>query len=253
LRAGRTPGLSDSSWGRPPACPGLECNAGQASGATTLECDVRSPVFAGEIPHCGRQFSLDGPLAARPAESARFQSRAPFSPVLRRCFMQNRTQRRPKSTRRGHRLHRNRDCGSHRRDLIVGLKLAALCKYLDPGGVTDGSRACQRSVLDARCLAKPRQGRQRRRVLPIRSSPRNGLHRSRCHRRGRLQRALGRALPPLPGLGPKNLRDSEGYHPRLPSVTPPGSKGRKRVSGTDLSRPVQTCPFSFSPGNDGRT
>src|SRR5580698_10813688 len=31
-------------------------------GATTLECDVRCPVFAGEIPHCGRKFSLDGPL-----------------------------------------------------------------------------------------------------------------------------------------------------------------------------------------------
>src|ERR1700678_4303329 len=37
--------------------------ADDSSGATTLECDVRFPVFAGEIPHCGRQFSLDGPLA----------------------------------------------------------------------------------------------------------------------------------------------------------------------------------------------
>jgi hypothetical protein len=29
----------------------------QSSRATTLECDVRSPFLAGEIPHCGRQFS----------------------------------------------------------------------------------------------------------------------------------------------------------------------------------------------------
>jgi hypothetical protein len=32
------------------------------SGATTLECDVRFPVFAGEIPHWTRQFRSDGPL-----------------------------------------------------------------------------------------------------------------------------------------------------------------------------------------------
>ena len=33
-----------------------------ASGATTLECDVRFACFADEIPHCGCQFGLGGPL-----------------------------------------------------------------------------------------------------------------------------------------------------------------------------------------------
>jgi hypothetical protein len=46
--------------------------ADRSSGATTLECDVRFPWFADEIPHWGCQFRSGGPLVVRPPWNAMF-------------------------------------------------------------------------------------------------------------------------------------------------------------------------------------